>query len=495
MNIDFTTTGQKPEVTLYKNPKYLPEYTENLAIAGGPYTLTPRNMGFREGYFDIQLDVDTIMGCNYLKIDRGQTPLYAYIDRVDHLSGDKLHRIHYRVDPLRTYKNKLDLGNQFIVRSSTPTDLYDEMLGSTEPINEVDFQEYPLGNSTKRILVVQVRRNDAMEVSATPVQPSPYHFFFRSYNVADWTSDSAIMGLMTMLNSDAEPENIVTIYSVPYFNMAGGESTELPVKSGGSTTMIEGWTTITSNNATPMSDRITLTQNISVPEGLTRIDHKALLVIPEAGVMDIPDEAMYATDLRLRQDVDIFSGSSNYMLESHDGTRRYHVSARGSAVNNIPIVSDPTQTYISQNQSSLATSLLGDVATVGMGAMAIKTGAGAPMGGMMMARGVAGALGTAGNVKDAARHPHNPSAFLGSALAGKFSQRFWVVVYYQRVDNEELVHNEIGYPRNIMEPLTFPSAPEGFVQTQGCNLKSDGTVPQWAITELNNLFDRGIKVV
>jgi len=50
----------------------------------------------------------------------------------------------------------------------------------------------------------------------------------------------------------------------------------------------------------------------------------------------------------------------------------------------------------------------------------------------------------------------------------------------------------VGYPLGLMTPLSIPSI--GFVQTQNCGVKSDGTVPQWAITEINSIFDNGLKV-
>src|SRR5699024_10269133 len=106
-----------------------------------------------------------------------------------------------------------------------------------------------------------------------------------------------------------------------------------------------------------------------------RVDHTAQIVVPEAGVLNVPDELLTKGNLQVRRDMDLFSGASNYMLVSGDDL--YTNSIRGSSASTIPVLSDIADTYISQNQNSLTTSLIGDVATVGMGGVASMTGLGA----------------------------------------------------------------------------------------------------------------------
>jgi hypothetical protein len=217
------------------------------------------------------------------------------------------------------------------------------------------------------------------------------------------------------------------------------------------------------------------------------------LVIPEAGIIDIPDELLVKPDLTLRQDIDIFSGASNYMLKS-DG-KYYTQSARGSSISSIPIVSDPLDTYLSQNQNALATSLIGDVASIAMGgAAAYATGGlGAAIGGGMAANGVNSIISRVAGQKDMANQFSNPPAFLGTALAAYHNQTFWIVTKRTGVENAVQVHENFGYPVNLVGTLSFPAA--GFIQTEGCNVTSiDGTVPSWAMAEINNLFNNGILV-
>src|SRR5699024_11277348 len=87
---------------------------------------------------------------------------------------------------------------------------------------------------------------------------------------------------------------------------------------------------------------------------LMRVDHSVHLVVPDAGVIKIPDEVFIKDDLVLRQEVDIYSGASNYMVVSGDDAenmQHYDLSVRGSNIGSIPVLSDPMQTYVSQNQN------------------------------------------------------------------------------------------------------------------------------------------------
>ena len=92
------------------------------------------------------------------------------------------------------------------------------------------------------------------------------------------------------------------------------------------------------------------------------MDHSVQVVVPDAGIISIPDYMLKDGDLYLRQDVDMFSGASNYMVVSDN--KYFTQSVRGSSISSIPIISDPMETYISQNQNALATALIGDVASI-----------------------------------------------------------------------------------------------------------------------------------
>jgi hypothetical protein len=152
-------------------------------------------------------------------------------------------------------------------------------------------------------------------------------------------------------------------------------------------------------------------------------------------------------------------------------------------------------TYLSQNQNGLATSLIGDVASIAMGAglIAATGGVGAALGGgASIAGGVNGLMNTAASIGDAGNHYSNPPAFLGTALAANFNQRFWVVTKKLKITNEDKVRSQFGYPYNMVDTLTFPAA--GYIQTEGCNVESDGSVPRWAMDEINAMFNSGVLV-
>lgn len=491
-------------VSLYKNPQAYPNFSESLTFVLSKEA-TPRNMDSNGGYVDMAMSFDQAMSGNYLKIERESQVIWAYISKVEERSGDKLFRFFYMVDAWRTYRAKLNLDNQVVVRAPAETDIYDSLLGSTEAFNQITSTPMAFFNSGRRIMVVQVKRMSGDGYSCTPVIPTPYHLYICPYDVNDWTDAVPIRNLVALLTTSGRPSNIVTMYSIPFFDMTGMSTADtLPVKIGDNTTTIAGWTMLSWGLPHDAHERITHDALIELPGNLTRTKHSVMIVIPDAGIINVPDELLYKDYLYLRQDVDVFSGASNYMLVTKhqlDGESQYHVSVRGASINSIPIVSDPMDTYISQNQNALTTQLLGDVASMGAGALMI--GAAVASGGTLaMVAGGAGAnqiLGAISSraavnsqIKDAGHQSTNPPAFLGTALAAEFSQKFWVVIVRPYVTNADLVHAEMGYPCGIMQPLVFPAA--GFIQTQGCNVKSDGTVPLWAIQEVNRMFDNGVKV-
>jgi hypothetical protein len=201
------------------------------------------------------------------------------------------------------------------------------------------------------------------------------------------------------------------------------------------------------------------------------------------------------------------------MLTTGDNTY-YTQSVRGSSVSSIPVLSNPEDTYISQNQNGLTTALIGDVANIGLGALmmsnpetaAMRAIAGAGMGGhgaadwgmkmwgaSVAVEGGSGILENMAQRADGGQNYANPPAFLGTALSSNFNGMFWVVITTQHTDNNDLVHTLFGYPYNKIDNLSFPSS--GYIETQNCNVEStDGSVPRWALQEINTLFDNGILV-
>ena len=363
----------------------------------------------------------------------------------------------------------------------TPTLLQDDLLSSPQEVNDYTIESYEMGVPGERVCVVQ-RRMDNDEVALnTPAQPSPYKFYFCKYDLNNWFGTQPIRELINLLaGSYGETTNIVTVYSVPYVNMLKTNSNSLPVKVGGNTTVIEGWRTLSGD----FSDALSTKTKLNIPSGLTKTNHNVSVVIPGSGIINIPTDMLYVDDLYLRQDIDIYSGACNYMItKGANGFTPTHLSVRGSSLSSIPILSDPYDTYVSQNQNTLAVSLLGDVASLAGG---LYTGNPVPT-----ISGSRGLLNTFTSLADAKNSiPSNPPAFLGSALVHTYNQLFYLVINKRPYDNESLVRARFGYPLDRVGTLTIPNS--GFIQTQNCNISSNGNVPLWAIQEINQLFDNGI---
>lgn len=480
----------------YRNQFMYPRYKEGLTAYGSPMDCTPVGVNLRSGTLRVKGEFSDFMACNYLSLTRDGRTIFAWIDDVRFRSEDSF-EVNYTVDAWRTYKGKIALGTQFIHRSQQPTYLKDNLLGSVKPYRSINTVMQTIGQRDKRVLVVQCRNGSDSIFSNTPVQPTPYMFFLCEFNVNNWQATAAIQSLMSYLSDSAESLNIVTMYSIPYVDISSVPSAPLIVVNGSGSFTIDGFKLLgTSDHSGIFHIETPVVINEDVNE-LMKVDHSVQLVIPEAGIISIPDELLFKTDLKLRQDIDLFSGASNYMLKS-DIANYYTHSVRGSSISSIPIVSDPFDTYMSQNQNSLATSLIGDVASIAMGAgiLASTGGIGAALGGGAgIAGGLNGLMNTAANIDTAmSQKASNPPAFLGTALASKFNQTFWVVTTKTNVENEQQVHDNFGYPFNMVADLTFPAA-GGYIKTQGCNVSStDGSVPRWALEEINRLFDNGILV-
>jgi hypothetical protein len=481
-------------IQFYKNKYRYPHYSHTITAAGAEMPCTPVGLNLKSGKLRVAGTMSDFMNCNYMRLTRGGHTLYAWIDDVTFHTSESF-EVSYSVDAWRTYSSKISLGTQFIARQPEPTIIKDPLLGGSTDYLDISTTELTIGIPTQRTLIVQCRPAAGEPFSRSPVQPTPYQFFFYTYDVNNWTADTTLQQLMTKLADGAETENIVTMYSTPYIATGAFESLPLPIRTPSGTTTIEGFKFL-GDGVDPslhLSYESPIQWGYEDIDALLRIDHSVQIVIPEAGIIDVPDNLLVRDDLVLRQDIDLFSGACNYMLQTADG--HYTQSVRGSSISSIPVLSDPLDTYLSQNQNALATSLIGDVASIAVGvAGGMATGGvGAVVGGGLASSGVNNIVSRNAQQKDIANKFSNPPAFLGTALAHKFNGRFWVVTQRTGVENDAQVHQNFGYPRNLVGALSFPSS--GFIQTEGCNVTStDGTVPFWAMAEINNLFNNGILV-
>lgn len=492
----------------YRYPEYLP--TDQLRPHGNEIDVTPKNISSTGGTLHLAGNHSTFHSCNYLRYTRNGVDVYAWITDFTQRT-DKSYDVTYEVDAFRTYYHDIDWGTQYIKRSPTVTSKKDDLLGSSMAYPETMVKK--IGSAAhwnNRVLVVQVRSKEGESIHNTPVQPLPYKFYFCSYDIRDWLLTPAVNELITALRDNAESQNIVTLYSVPWFQTANLDNEDLEVTTADGTTTISGWKVLPENTLGRESfyNEFPLTWDFD-PQEITRVSHSVKILITDAGVIDVPAELFSKPDLKLRQDIDIYSGASNYMLVSGDRVLQqegldyteisdyevYPNSVRGSAVSSIPIVSDPLDTYLSQNQNALTTSMIGDVASIAGGAaMTIGTGGlGAMAGGAMALNGVTGMVTRQGSIEDIASKYSNPPAFLGTALVNNFNSRYYVIVNRMTPSNAEIVNSNFGYPMEMIWPLNIPS--EGFIQTEGCNVATkQGWTPRWALDAINTIMNNGLYV-
>jgi hypothetical protein len=490
----------------YQNKFRYPKFTQSLTVYGSPLQCTPVGVNLRSGTLRVKGTFADFMNCNYLSLYREGGLIYAWIDDVRFRTEDSF-EIQYSVDAWRTYKGKVSLGTQFIKRSPAATFLKDNLLGSTQPYMDIKSESNVIGSASQRVAVVQIRASAGEVFSNTPVQPNPYQFYLVEYPVNRWQDCVPLSTLMSTLAANAETQNVVTIYSVPWFDITSFAENPLVIQKVGGNALepISGFKCIDASSS--MASKLYNEKAITINNAneLMKSDHSIQIVIPEAGIIHIPDEILGKGEIKLRQDIDIFSGACNYMITTGSNANgNYNIygnSVRGSSISSIPIISDPMDTYLSQNQNALATSLIGDVASLAMGAAMMASpaaaglgGAAAALGGSMSASsGVNGLMNTAAQLGDAGNNYANPPAFLGQALAANFSGVFWLVTRSRKVTNAAQVNSTFGYPYNMVDTLTFPAA--GFIQTESCMVEStDGSVPRWALEEINAMFNNGVLV-
>jgi hypothetical protein len=495
---------------LFQNKYRYPKYSAALTSYGSSLPCTPIGIGYKSGSIRVELGMDDVMACNYLSITRAGVSMYAWIDDVK-VINDAVMEIGYTIDSWRTFKSKIDLGVQFIKRTFTETFIKDPLLGSTQPYNDITSTSHTFTGFTQRTAVIQVRASGSGALSNTPVQPTPYQFYLTNFSVTNWQDNQALSQLMHQLPQNAITENLVTIYSIPYINIdgLGAQDLVLHIENQPDIT-ISGFKMVSFDtdmagllyNETPITF-----DNVN---SLFQRGHTVQIVIPEAGILNVPDEILAKGTVNLRQDIDLFSGACNYMLTTGSTANGdyniYSQSVRGSSVASIPILSNPEETYISQNQNSLTTSLIGDMATVALGVATMGYGGVASRflmaGGDPISRQIgAGIVASGGSAimdnmaqrADGGGLAANPPAFLGTALAANFNGTFWVIITQQHVTNEGVVRANFGYPYNTVGFLTFPDV--GYIETQQCSVSTtDGSVPRWAIEEINTMFDNGVLV-
>lgn len=485
-------------VQFFNNPYHYPDFKESLQALSAQKQMTPKNTSTQGGSLHLSGSWSELSSYNYMKIVRDNVTTWAWVDNVTE-AGENGALIDYTTDAFRTYKEAITLGAQFIERTHEPTELFDDLLGSTQQAQNFNSKFLPWGNYRTRTLVVQVRRSASLDLfSNTPVQPTPYNFYFATFDPDNWVNfangGNAIVSLMEVLRENPQTENIVTMYTLPYMNTSDLVDLSLPVETATGTINVPGFKFIGSMTEDPVKAYLHRSRlvNLELPNRhIFRRNHSYRVVIPDAGILPISDEAIQLGNIKVRQDVDMYSGASNYMITAGASDQIMGQSVRGSSSSSIPILSDPYETYISQNQNALSTALIGDVANIGMGLGGMMMGN--PMSAGQIASGVSGMIGRNSSLKDMENTiPSNPPSFLGSALANNYSHGFWLIEQHAHVTNATEVNNQFGFPLGMVDQLTIPD--DGYVQTVNCSVVSNGRVPQWAIQEINQRFDNGLRV-
>lgn len=495
------------KLQLYKNEYIYPDYG-GITKYSSEKNCTPVGMGLKTGTIRVEGTMKDFLSCNYLRITRNDKKIYGWIEDVEYLN-DLIYNVSYSIDPFRTYKNNITVGHQFVERDNDTSTKKDDMLSSNQGYPEIYRSTFYSDDSASRFLVVQVRAGqkdgpaDANpSFSDTPASPTPYDFFVKKYDKNKWFDDPDIAHLLNTLGGITEDNNIVTMYSVPYLNLDYTKKSRFYIKDGNGEKIgeIGNFRVVKGSEGDDMGELVREIIDVKFPEELALDDlpltnHQVQIVIPDAGIMNVPTELAMDSTLKLQREVDLWSGACNYTLisEKEGIGGELNVSVRGTGVSSIPVLSDMKETYLSQNQNSLSSALVGDVASMGVGVASSLVGGpvGIGAGASAIVSGLNGISSRNADTEDIGSKQSNPPAMLGTAMVANHSGHFWMVVTKKKVDNSSVVHGNLGYVQNMYKNAGIPD--KGYLKTQGAMVSTDGTVPRWAVDEINQILNNGIR--
>src|SRR5699024_6354017 len=127
---------------LYRNPYVYPDYGK-ITTYGNNKNCTPVGMGLKTGTIRVEGTQNDFLSCNYLGITRDNKTIYGWIDDVQYLN-DRLYNVSYKVDPWRTYKNNISLGDQYVARDQNATNKRDSLLSGNR--QEPDIERHSFFN-------------------------------------------------------------------------------------------------------------------------------------------------------------------------------------------------------------------------------------------------------------------------------------------------------------------------------------------------------------
>ena len=488
-------------IQLYRNPVYYPDYKYTITPVGSVMAAKPVTLQTRSGTISASIPFDTLFSVNYLRIVHGNSTLWAWIRDVRSMGREHAWEIDYEIDPLRTYMDHITWGRQFVLRDMTATYHPDPLLGT--PQHHLNHRSVKLvlngtNNEHKRVFVVQCRPGESgIKPSVIPTLPNGYVYFLREYDIRTPESAGGITNFVKQITNSAPDPRLVTAYSVPWFDTTKFDQIHTLTDYTSWSAMFASfgeWRYIgsTAGKTLVPADLVQtlVVQPQTLPTYFKRVPHQARVIVPGAGLLSVSDY-MLEYGFTIRRDMDFFTGACNYMLMrmGGDGAGPDGQSVRSSAIASIPIVGDPKDVYITQNQNALSTALLGDVAMIGGGILA--TYFGMPGGLMQVAHGVSGIGERNTRLKDLENQPTSPPAMLAPALVNSFNDTVYLDISYKDCTNETMVHEETGYPQHLLKTVTLPS--NGFLQTQNCSVTTTGQPPQWAIEAINTQADMGIR--
>lgn len=484
-------------VTLQTNPYNYPQYLYSAVPTVKVISnVTPKYQDSRHGYIQVQLDTrDDMYSFNYLKLEyiSGGRDIHAWVTDIEEISGNYLYRIHYEIDAYRTFISRCTIGNQFVLRNMTPNHILDGLL-HTNPYWTESTHAYAWDAQNMGYAVMQYITPDDEQPWAKP-GPVPYDLYFIPYT----DSGTPPIGLARALRAMAtgSDTNLVGIYTIPYVNLSGATlwADEGPRKD---------WYYFDTADYSPAKFQtevlISLTSSpISITDTFFQTEHDVTVVIPNAGIMKVPENIQRAGSFYLRMMVDPYTGTASYDIKTTSGAANLSglkdKFLRSPGLGAINVVTDQAAAYQSQNRNQINASVLTDTAQIVGGAALILSGnpAGIASGIGMASSGIGNTVARKTMELDLEnRISESPTSFAGCATVYTYYNQFWIIKRSKAATNASVVHTRYGYPQRKFMPVSLPTSANPYLQLEAANIKTDGTVPLWAVNEIEGILNNGI---
>lgn len=504
-------------ITLYKGVPLNPTYNDVLYIPSPEssysyflnyvYETINENTYSRvnnENKIRVGITAEKLYLCNYLSWSNhgfGTTAMnfFAFITNVEYINNNCT-EITYVIDDMTTWFPYLRLKECFVERETPVSDeLFENLVPENLELGEyvenapVDFFE--LGQT----YLMLITSTDA-DGNRPSIETDYSQFFINGtftplmYTTANCSVAQEVFGMADKVNQmiqNGYGENIIALWLVPEFVLKNARTDTWESERYA----VEDW-----NIFMPVSINDYVPKN----KKLLSSPYQKLLVTNLSGQnaeyhyedFENPDDILFKV-------IGASYGLPSVIAEPRGYKNHFGVNPDyGILLTNFPqapTINDTYKAYLAQNKASIATSILSSITSIGLG-LGITVGSaglGAMAGAGMIASGAVGVSSTLAKVSDAKASPTTVSGLIQNDCLSTIRNIVRLEARHVSIKKEmaECIDNyfsAFGYAcHKVKVPNIMARNIWNFTKTQGCCVT--GSAPAPAISNICNIFDRGVR--